>query len=69
MAGEHDYSALQKQAYQQLSDQGFQPDYIEVRQQIDLQAPTQEQTLLVILVAAQLRKARLIDNLSLTVIT
>lgn len=69
MAGQRDYSALQKRAYQQLSEQGFQPDYIEVRQQLDLQVPTQKQTQLVILVAAQLGKARLIDNLSLTLTT
>jgi pantoate--beta-alanine ligase len=67
--GEHDYAALQKLAYQQLSELGFQPDYIEVRQQHDLQIPTQEQTELVILVAAQIGKTRLIDNLSLTLTT
>jgi pantoate--beta-alanine ligase len=69
IAGERNYAALQKWAFQQLVEQKFQPDYIEIRQQLDLQTPTQAQTQLVILVAAQLGKARLIDNLSLTVIS
>jgi pantoate--beta-alanine ligase len=59
-----DYSSLQNQAMQRLSRQGFRPDYIEIRQQCDLYAPKKGQTALVILAAAWLGKARLIDNLA-----
>ena len=62
--GKVNYQAIQNQAMQSLSTQGFKPDYIEIRQQSDLQPPEQGQTQLVILAAAWLGKARLIDNLS-----
>ena len=59
-----DYPRLQNQAMQILTQQGFTPDYIEIRQQTDLTPPTAGQTALVILAAAWLGKARLIDNLA-----
>jgi len=59
-----DYLSLQNQAMQSLSEQGFKPDYIEIRQQCDLCVPQEGQTALVILAAAWLGKARLIDNLA-----
>jgi len=58
-----DYLALQNHAMHSLTEQGFIPDYIEIRQQSNLQPPKGEQTSLVILAAAWLGKARLIDNL------
>ncbi|MDH5648699.1 MAG: pantoate--beta-alanine ligase [Gammaproteobacteria bacterium] len=49
-----------------LSAQGFEPDYVRVCRQRDLAPATKEDKDLVILVAARLGKARLIDNLEMT---
>ena len=65
--GENDYQSLEHQALQDLADHGFRPDYITVRQQADLKIPDKEATKLVILAAAWLGKARLIDNLPLVI--
>lgn len=57
---------LQDEAKQRLMEAGLKPDYIEVRRQSDLQeAWLGEERQLVILGAAWLGKARLIDNISL----
>ena len=56
--------SLQKTAERSLEDQGFIPDYIEVRRQHDLQIPKHHDEPLIILGAAWLGKARLIDNIS-----
>jgi len=45
-----------------LTDLGFRPEYLEVRRQDDLAMPESEDHMLVILAAAHLGKARLIDN-------
>lgn len=55
--------AIEKQAKSKLSDAGFVPQYITVCRQIDLKPAKKGDTQLVILAAAQLGKARLIDNL------
>lgn len=49
----------------QLDEMGFRPDYLEVRRQDDLSSPGDEDRDLVVLVAARLGRARLIDNLEL----
>lgn len=64
--GDHDYFALENSALAQLKLGGFSPDYVSVRRAGDLSKPngsgsTQE---LVVLAAAWLGQARLIDNLS-----
>ena len=64
LRGNHDYLSLQKTAERSLEDQGFIPDYIEVRRQHDLQIPEYHDEPLIILGAAWLGKARLIDNIS-----
>ena len=60
-----DFKELQAQALQRLSEGGFKPDYVEVRNADTLAPATAEDKRLVILAAAWLGKARLIDNLSL----
>lgn len=47
----------------ELAEAGFEPDYFSIRRQSDLQLPVSSDANLVILVAAKLGGARLIDNL------
>ncbi len=63
LAGEQDYAALEQRALDELNAQGWQPDYVTVRNQLDLQAPSPDKPGLVILAAARLGRTRLIDNL------
>ena len=66
-SGFHDYEALEQQAMGQLSLAGFQPDYVAIRDAADLANPAYATDSIVILAAAWLGKARLIDNLLLQV--
>lgn len=50
-------------ATQALSVAGFEPDYVSVRRRTDLASPAPEDRALVVLAAAYLGRARLIDNL------
>lgn len=62
-SGEKDFAELCVLGKQHLLEHGFQPDYVEVRNALTLNPATEDDTELVILVAAILGKARLIDNL------
>ncbi len=69
-AGETDLLKLEIQAMQTLTERGWQPDYLTVRRQHDLQHPQSDQLLnqpLVVLGAAKLGNTRLIDNLEFQV--
>ncbi|NVK39147.1 MAG: pantoate--beta-alanine ligase [Gammaproteobacteria bacterium] len=61
--GAKDFAELCVLAKQELVTHGFQPDYIEVREANTLKPATEDDTDLVVLAAAILGKARLIDNL------
>lgn len=61
--GERDYARLEAEAIQELQHNQWSPDYVAVRNQLDLQSPTADQSSLVILAAARLGTTRLIDNL------
>ena len=69
--GGTDYAALEAAAMQTLRQADWQPDYVAVRRQLDLQVPQAGETgetgevgeALVVLAAARLGKTRLIDNL------
>jgi pantoate--beta-alanine ligase len=61
--GNRDYSALLTQGRQTLSAAGLRPDYLEIRNAVDLQPADSNTRELVILAAAFLGKTRLIDNL------
>ena len=63
--GERDYETLEASAINRLKESGFQPEYVEVRRACDLAKPNGSQTPeeLVVLAAAWLGRARLIDNL------
>lgn len=66
--GDRDYPSLEQKGRKELKLQGFTPDYLSILRTSDLQPPSPEQPLdgLVILCAAILGKARLIDNLQLS---
>jgi pantoate--beta-alanine ligase len=66
--GERDLPRLETEAAAGLARRGWMPDYIAVRRQADLQAPTPNAPLaaaLVALGAARLGETRLIDNLEI----
>jgi len=57
-----DWSSVEAAAMAQLSAAGFAPEYVSVRRRLDLAAPGAGDSL-VVLAAARLGRARLIDNL------
>ncbi|WMP18061.1 pantoate--beta-alanine ligase [Thiothrix lacustris] len=64
--GRQDYASLQIEAAKSLESRGFRPDYVEIRRAVDLLPAQVEDTDLVVLGSAWLGKARLIDNIPLT---
>ena len=67
--GETDFDKLEEQAQNQLESAGFTRDYFKICRQEDLQPATSDDTALVIVAVAYLGKARLIDNIRLTLTT
>ncbi|HIQ15571.1 MAG TPA: pantoate--beta-alanine ligase [Leucothrix sp.] len=63
LGGTRDYLKLQKEGTEILNKQGFTTDYIEIRNADDLSVAQKNDKELVILASAWLGKARLIDNL------
>ncbi len=63
MAGEVEYSGLEREAVTALARQGWQVEYVSVRSQADLGVPAKGERKLVVLAAARLGATRLIDNL------
>jgi pantoate--beta-alanine ligase len=61
-AGSSSYEELEDSATRQLADSGFDPEYVAVRRAEDLALPDASSRNFVILGAARLGKARLIDN-------
>ncbi|CAN5301477.1 pantoate--beta-alanine ligase [soil metagenome] len=61
--GDTRFLELQEAALEALRGRGFQPDYFEVRDSSDLELPGPDSRSLVVLAAARLGRARLIDNL------
>jgi pantoate--beta-alanine ligase len=66
-SGFKDYEALEEQAIGQLKLAGFRPDYVAVRDAEDLGNPVYATDSIIVLAAAWLGKARLIDNILLPV--
>ena len=56
-------AAAERDAMRALADASFTPDYVSVRRQADLALPGHADRALVVLAAARLGRARLIDNL------
>jgi len=63
--GRRDFSVLVARCKAELVEQGFSPDYIEIRNAYSLLPPGHEDTSLVILAAAFMGKTRLIDNIQI----
>ena len=63
--GARGYTTLQQQAMEKLSGGGLRPDYVEIRHAETLALPKEDDRLFVVLGAAWLGKARLIDNVAL----
>lgn len=64
--GGSDFESLQQTACASLAQAGLRPDYFQIRRAADLQTPGTGEKELVILAAAYLGGARLIDNMTLT---
>jgi pantoate--beta-alanine ligase len=64
--GDRDYIAIESSGMRALEAAGLRPDYFTVRQSQDLTPPQPGATRLVVLTAARLGKARLIDNVQVT---
>jgi pantoate--beta-alanine ligase len=62
-AGENDFAGIERFGVQALEGAGMRPDYFAVRQAQDLGSPLPDTSHLVVLTAARLGKARLIDNI------
>ena len=65
-AGERRFDRLEAEAVGELRTHRWQPDYVAVRRQADLQAPGPDDRDLVVLAAARLGTTRLIDNIEIT---
>jgi pantoate--beta-alanine ligase len=65
-AGDVDFASIERAGFQALERAGFRPDYFSVRNASDLCSATASARELVILTAARIGKARLIDNVQVT---
>ena len=61
-SGERGFGAIEREGMQTLASQGFRPDYFSIRD-AELGLPAAQCSELIVLTAARLGKARLIDNL------
>jgi pantoate--beta-alanine ligase len=65
-AGDVDFASIEHAGFHELETTGFRPDYFSVRKAQDLCTATPQARELVILTAARIGKARLIDNVQVT---
>jgi len=65
-AGREDVAALEQEAAESIAGAGLRPDYVSIRRADDLAPPSAQDRDLVVLAAAYLGPARLIDNLRTT---
>jgi pantoate--beta-alanine ligase len=64
--GDAEFASIERFGFQALESAGLRPDYFSVRRAADLLAPDPATRELVVLAAARLGKARLIDNVQVT---
>jgi pantoate--beta-alanine ligase len=65
--GNDHYGEIEKDAFDALLAAGFEPEYVSIRRAENLGVPDRETDELVVLAAARLGKARLIDNVVVSV--
>jgi pantoate--beta-alanine ligase len=65
--GRRDFAALEAAGQDQLAAAGFRVEYVAVRRAVNLSPPDRDSDELVVLGAGWLGKARLIDNVVVTV--
>jgi pantoate--beta-alanine ligase len=65
-AGDNEFASLERAGSRELEAAGMRPDYFAIRQAVDLSVPQAQTSQLVVLIAARLGKARLIDNVQVT---
>ena len=65
--GDRDFSAIERAGGETLEGAGFRPDYFAVRRAGDLGTPDTDTRHFVVLTAARLGRARLIDNLQVEI--
>ncbi|MCY1286926.1 Pantothenate synthetase [compost metagenome] len=63
-AGRRDFTALEQEGLAELAKAGFRPDYLEIREALNLRPASDKDQQLVILGAAFMGNTRLIDNLA-----
>ncbi len=61
--GDNEFASMERSGIQMLERAGFRPDYFAIRETQELGAPRPDTRHLVVLTAARLGKARLIDNI------
>ena len=66
-AGQRDFAALESAATAALEEAGFRPEYVAIRRAQNLEQPDRDCDELVVQAAAHLGKARLIDNIVVSV--
>ncbi len=67
LSGRRDFTVIEAEALSQLEVAGFRPDYLRICRASDLKSPSEAEQELVVLAAAYLGKARLIDNLLINI--
>ncbi|MDR1709288.1 MAG: pantoate--beta-alanine ligase [Candidatus Accumulibacter sp.] len=65
LGGSRDFARLENEAAAELDGHGWKTDYVAIRRQSDLQAPTPGDAPLVALAASRLGQPRLIDNVEI----
>ena len=66
-SGKRDYEAMEAAGLAELEAAGFEPEYLAIRRALDLSRPDRDCDEVVILAAARLGNARLIDNIVVTI--
>jgi len=66
-AGKRNFEELEGQAMAVLTDAGFDPEYIGIRRAENLEKPDRDNDEIVVLAAARLGNARLIDNIIVSI--
>ena len=65
--GQRNFEAIEAQCAAKLTEAGFAVDYFAIRRALNLEVPDRDCDELVVLAAAQLGRARLIDNVVITI--